>query len=742
MFSIKCENINPIYLKCKQGAIRRIAFFVSIFLSVLCIQSLLPTSLLANSTSGDSLKTLSPPGLADNANKDRVLGINGQTSDSTSPYWTNIQPDSGQTNVPMNTTISFNLRDDESGINLESLSLILNGSDISDSYRLSHTGDANDYAFFYKPPRNFLYGDSIFLYIKVSDRAEPANWFSDTTFFVIQTDQIDPVISPIEPDSSAKDVPRNTRVSFRLTDDVSGLDFETFTVKINDKDVIAEIENAGTLNDMIITYNKNRATLFGYSQTVWVYVYIADRAGNKTYLSYSFITEKEFEPPIIEFIYPPKNDSNIPLDVNSILRVTDKLSGIELDSLKIGISANGNEISFASDTIDAEPNGYQFELLPQKAFAFNDTIQVAVSIKDKSGNPASDTCTFYVRCDTTAPRVENFSPADSAENIPLDAQISFDILDDKSGVNLETVTLELDFAHDNLGYVPVEYEHSGDPLKYHIWYSPDLQYNDTVWVRINGADNANNRMQPPVESVFFTTKDTTKPILIPYHPEANETGVAVSTNISVKATDGESGIARVEMWVSLDSVTWTDASVSFIAEDVWEYDPPQDFTAQTKVYVKSLARDRVGNESELLLYSFTTGGTLPDTTPPWVENLSPADSAKNVPLDAQISFDILDDRSGVNLETVKLELDVAHNTLGYVPVEYEHSGDPLKYHIWYSPDLQYNDTVWVRINGADVSGNEMIPFQSVFYAVKDTIGPELTPVQPEPFSDSVAVDTD
>ncbi|MBN1351585.1 gliding motility-associated C-terminal domain-containing protein, partial [candidate division KSB1 bacterium] len=597
----------------------------------------------------------------------------------------------------------------------------------------------SDNLYIFHPAQSFPNDTLVFVKCQGWDNAGN---YSDTLYYfeTISSPSFNtpPKIIAVSPEENETDVVLKPEIKIDIKDD-KGVAVDRIQLTINGVSVIDDTEiDSEDLRHVKLTYQP--ALPFNYNDTIHVYVKAYDTDGDSSEKAYPFYIVRDDTAPEIEFVSPEKNQQNVLTNANMTFQVKDDISGI--NSVDFHLNVNGILEQRPIDTqIYPTPGteGFDYLLNPQFRFNPGDTVLLWVSANDIAGNERIDSCEFYIKIvgpDTLPPWIENLYPADKQEAVPLDTLINFDILDDSSGVNIDTVTLELDYAHDDTGYVEVDFEHSGDSSKYHIWYDPDLRYNDTVKIRISGTDFAGNPMQPPVESVFYTVVDTLGPVLVPNDPIADATGISIAANISVKATDSPAGVDSVEMWVSLDSITWTDASISFIGEDVWEHNPPRDFPAQTKVYVKSLAMDSIGNQSDTLRYSFTTGPGS-DTTAPWVENFTPLDSAKNVPLDALISFDILDD-SGVDLDFLTLELKYSQNET-FVKVDYNSSGNPLKYHIVYDPELQYNDTVWVRINAADTSGNTMIPEEYVFYSLADTTPPLVSNLIPVNFAQEVAL---
>jgi hypothetical protein len=114
-------------------------------------------------------------------------------------------------------------------------------------------------------------------------------------------------------------------------------------------------------------------------------------------------------------------------------------------------------------------------------------------------------------------------------------------------------------------------------------------------------------------------------------------------------------------------------------------------------------------------YTFRTGDCVADTTPPWVTNPFPAPGARGVPLDTDINFRIHDNRSGVDLSTVRVNVDgTIYSRSG--AAAFTSTGTPLDYFININPaaDFVSGLPVLVEINAADLAGNVMPPYRYIF----------------------------
>lgn len=114
-------------------------------------------------------------------------------------------------------------------------------------------------------------------------------------------------------------------------------------------------------------------------------------------------------------------------------------------------------------------------------------------------------------------------------------------------------------------------------------------------------------------------------------------------------------------------------------------------------------------------YTFRTGDCVADTTPPWVTNPHPTPGSRGVPLNTDIDFHIHDDRSGVNLSTVRVNVDgIIYGSSGATTFSY--TGASLDYAINVNPtaDFAAGVPVLVEINATDLAGNVMAPYRYIF----------------------------
>ncbi len=107
-------------------------------------------------------------------------------------------------------------------------------------------------------------------------------------------------------------------------------------------------------------------------------------------------------------------------------------------------------------------------------------------------------------------------------------------------------------------------------------------------------------------------------------------------------------------------------------------------------------------------YTFKTGKCGSDSTPPTIEEIKPSEEEIGAPLDTDVTFVIKDSLSGVNLDTLKIQVnDITYTRNG--ENKFNYTGSPNKYTITINPAKDFLDRapVRVKINAQDLDGNAM-----------------------------------
>lgn len=558
---------------------------------------------------------------------------------------------------------------------------------------------------------------------------------SQTQSNVSQTDDIAPIIQPLDPDSNATEVARNTHIQFKLQDDNSLLDLETFFVKVDNEDVTGKVVNSGDLSDMTFTYNSEHEMLFNYNQTVWVHVHVADRAGNVSDVKYKFTTEREHQSPIIEFIHPKNNDSGISQTVTPEFKVTDEMSGIDLSSLVVSVNANGKEVEFDLNTPVTLSNGYELQLIPKNKFSYNDEIKIYVSIKDKSENAAEETCLFYIKRDDLQPDIRFIKPKENEREVPLNINPIIEIHDNLSGVDTSTIEFELwvNDEPDNrkIDWYPPTKITNG--YKYILNPSTDFNRNDVVLLWVYAEDSAGNSITDSCQ--FFIERDDELPVIEFLKPTKNETEVDRHTTIEIEAFDKLSGIDSNSIKISLKVNDNEDPRELNIEKNPMPggyqilLHPKPAFNYNDDVSVSVTVYDLAGNQNSDVCHFWVQV----DTIAPLIKPISPKPDTGGVKRDHQIKIRVTDERSGVDIGSALLLVNGENKA-------FTHNGEMLTYEINADHLADWNGSVTIHFSVKDSAGNP----NSLTYGYKietDSQAPSITLEQPNPTVD-VEFETD
>lgn len=136
------------------------------------------------------------------------------------------------------------------------------------------------------------------------------------------------------------------------------------------------------------------------------------------------------------------------------------------------------------------------------------------------------------------------------------------------------------------------------------------------------------------------------------------------------------------------------------------------------------------------ILSSVSGGLyniIPDTFPPYITNLSPANNATNVSPSTNVSFHIKDDQTAVDIDSVVVIVDGVTYTKDGAN-KFAYSGGPKDYYIRIDPPtFDYEYLVNVHIEGSDLEGNSVVSDTSFLTAPK----PENYPPVLGPLTDKI-----
>ncbi|MCK5739448.1 hypothetical protein KAH55_09710, partial [bacterium] len=358
--------------------------------------------------------------------------------DQEGPYFSGWDPYFGEPDIPVNLEkFSFNIYDDRSEVDLQTLKIFF--PDFTVSYSSSGLVTRHKAGFYeveYNLPTEyqFHWGDSVHVRTEVYDTYTTApNLGAGETFFFTLSDENNPEIIPISPIDGDVAVDPDTEIRLTLTDDLSGLNFDSLQVWING--VPLDASSWSVTPDPLESQLTIQPQNFLNNQLVLVRVRITDMAENPADITYQFRIITETEPPVIRFIYPEENGTAVVFPNDSLVfEVDDLLSGISLAESAVELLINSEKIKI--DTLmqqDVGATGYRFTIKPRGGFQCNETVALQVLAVDNSGNQFSDENIFSVIADSSGPAIDLIEPGQAASDVPKEHGILVQITDNMAG---------------------------------------------------------------------------------------------------------------------------------------------------------------------------------------------------------------------------------------------------------------------------------------------------------------------
>lgn len=201
--------------------------------------------------------------------------------------------------------------------------------------------------------------------------------------------------------------------------------------------------------------------------------------------------------PNINFVSPRNNARGVPAEANVSLRLTDDDSGINLDETEFIINSVKYLPTDPEVTITGTPTNYSVTINPNEDFSEDSANTVVVSTEDNAENTRSRQIIFNVPqpvppppppVDTTPPTIIFGTPTNQQIGFVEGNLITFDILDDESGVDIDTIEIFLNDEAFNSSDNDVSF--TGEPSNYNFQLNSDGNINDDApnFLRILAAD--------------------------------------------------------------------------------------------------------------------------------------------------------------------------------------------------------------------------------------------------------------
>ncbi|MCI0511928.1 carboxypeptidase regulatory-like domain-containing protein [candidate division KSB1 bacterium] len=460
-------------------------------------------------------------------------------NDTSPPVVASIIPGDGDTNIPPDTRIRINLRDDISGVDTTTLQMWIDAKLVhpkidSTIQNLWLTYNLNNDTL-------FQYNTKVHLELIAQDYFKNQMDRFSSTFTIMPPNYKDvepPFISEHGPADNERDLPRRTKIWFRIQDLFTGVDTNSVRLTVNNVPVKPHLV-AGEPRDYRFEYLP--AVPWSFNDSVFVQIQAHDLAAPanpmRTY-AFRFYVAADRETPYFTEIYPAPNSRQVPINSRIQLDVLDRQSGVNRNSIKMWL----NDQSVPNLEIKGDSAHYQISYFPEQPFDYNQTMQVKVRATDlvaPISNPDSISWTFTTSndLDTLPPYIRDEKPGRNAENVAPETEISLTIVDEQSGVDPNSIELWIS-GHQ------VEPTKDIAPRQVKLNYQPlqPFPYNAHIPLEIKASDFARNPNRIHAQYAFQIQVDTMPPLIANFLPPQDAVVTQSRPQIQFDVFDYQAGV--------------------------------------------------------------------------------------------------------------------------------------------------------------------------------------------------------
>jgi len=363
-----------------------------------------------------------------------------------------------------NTTVAVavNITDSESGVNLSSINMTINGSLVS----YTNTIITNGYRI--QNITSVPYGDGT-INVSINATDNTSNLLTYSWSFTIDTTP--PYASGESPANNSPVCDTTPLISVNISDNASGVNPDSIVMKVNGSTVTP------TISPITGGYKVSKLTITPFSHTQVINVTVNATDNNSNILNHSWSFTFDGDAPIVTS--PNATPATIESDgtdtTNLSVSVTDSLSCI--NRVSINLSTIGG-----SPTAEMTNSSNTYYIITNATGARNGTYSLPVNATDNAGNSnTSVNITLFVN-DTTPPILSDNIPLSGTNNtIPT---ISINATDRGAGINASSAEMKVEGEQVLLNDTSLGFT-------FNFTNTTTVAYNhgDTVNVTFNVSDN-------------------------------------------------------------------------------------------------------------------------------------------------------------------------------------------------------------------------------------------------------------
>ncbi|MFZ5515774.1 MAG: carboxypeptidase regulatory-like domain-containing protein [Candidatus Zhuqueibacterota bacterium] len=512
--------------------------------------------------------------------KDRVAPANPVTMqylfvterDSLSPRITFTYPSNNQVHIPRDTTITIRLEDDYTGIDLQSIRMMVNGTLVEHELRVS---DSRHVEIAYRPDHGFRFNDRISVQIEARDLARHPNAMPPFGFnFSVVTDVEPPFITSQTPVPNDTTVVPSPQIVIGIADEKAGVDSLSIRLWLNENSVPFQL--TGNKFQYLVNYQiPSPLNYLEWVQVTFVAADLSSPANAMDTLRYQFRITREKDvtsPYVVQWQPVPDADDVLP-DCIISFHIRDDMAGVDSSSVILKIN---NKLTTTRPKITGGLHDYLVQYQPPEPFQYGQSIVLHVDAQDLAvdapNKMKTDSCHFSVLPDIAPPKVEWISPGLPGTHIALNSHFTFEIFDELTGVDIRS--LRFTFQDEE-----VEPDLSGERGRIRVEFTPEspLNYNQQIkWV-VTGRDLASpsNRMTDTL-FYFYSLEDHDAPYTMNHQPAKNQPDVRFDSGIRVDVCDDIAGVnlSSIRMTVEGDTVPPLITGTSQCYQLFFQPEPP------------------------------------------------------------------------------------------------------------------------------------------------------------------------
>ncbi|MHC1681165.1 MAG: Ig-like domain-containing protein [Methanomassiliicoccales archaeon] len=597
--------------------------------------------------------------------------------DDTTPIITTIGPADGSMVTTHTPTISASFSDDDSGIDVDTIVIKVDGIDLTFNASASSTG--------FSFAHDYLADGVHSVSIELSDLA--GNPASISWHFTVDTTA--PTVVTVDPSNGALDVSIGTTVQVTFSEAMDTTSVESAFSLVGIGSVTGTF--AWSVGDTVMTFTPSSALSYNTEYTVTIGTGAKDLAGNGLAAAFtsSFVIEDEPDTTAPTVVTVDPSNGALDVSIGTTVQVTFS-EAMDTTSVESAFSLVG--IGSVTGTFAWSVGDTVMTFTPSSALSYNTeyTVTIGTGAKDLAGNglAAAFTSSFVIEDepDTTAPTVVTVDPSNGALDVSIGTTVQVTFSE-----AMDTTSVESAFSLVGIGSVTGTFAWSvGDTV---MTFTPSsaLSYNTeyTVTIGTGAKDLAGNGLAAAFTSLFITEQSIVElpPTITDYVDGQQIRDLSVTPTIGAIFSDSQSGVDTSRTVIIINGAEVTSSAT--VSETGFTY--PTSLLIAGWNTVSVTVYDNAG-ESTIAAWNVQVLIKY-DTTPPSIRISYTFDKRTNT---GTIVASIIERDSGLDTSTVRVLFDG-------VDVTDQCTWDGSK--IIYPIDSLTPGTHTVVVIAADFSGN-------------------------------------